>query len=80
MSEQTQTPRRIQRPKPIRDMIGASASTVTSAMVATRDLVQALGYEAKTMKLESYMDYKAFLIEASKELGMSTSELESLMA
>lgn len=70
----------IKRDKPIRRMIGTSADAITATMVATRDVVQALGFEAKTMKLESYVDYKGYLNEVAKELSMTSEELEALMA
>ena len=80
MSQTKPQAKPIVRHKPIRQMVGATADAITASMVAVKDVTQALGFEAKTMKLESYIGYKSFLNSACSEVGLTVEELEALMA
>lgn len=73
----TQTP--LRREKPIRDMVSTTASTIASAMVVTRDLIQTVGYEVKSSKMESIVEFKSNLKEYAKELNMSEQDLLDLI-
>ena len=73
----TQTP--LRREKPIRDMVSTTASTISSAMVVTRDLIQTVGYEVKSSKMESIVEFKSNLKEYAKELDITEQELLDLI-
>lgn len=73
----TTTP--LRREKPIRDMVSTTASTISSAMVVTRDLIQTVGYEVKSSKMESIVDFRRNLKEYSSELSISEQELLDLI-
>lgn len=72
-NQTTPVPRR--REKPIRDMVSTTATMVTSAMTVTRDLIQTVGYEVKSSKMESIVEFRSNLKEYSKELNMTEEEL-----
>lgn len=76
-NQTTQVPRR--REKPIRDMVSTTATMVTSAMTVTRDLIQTVGYEVKSSKMESIVEFRSNLKEYSKELNMTEEELLALI-
>lgn len=67
------------REKPIRDMVSTTATTITSVMTVTRDLIQTVGYEVKSSKMESIVEFKSNLKEYSKELGITEDELLDLI-
>ena len=73
----TSQPKR--REKPIRDMVSTTATTITSIMTVTRDLIQTVGYEVKSSKMESIVEFKSNLKEYSKELGITEQELLDLI-
>lgn len=73
----TSQPKR--REKPIRDMVSTTATTVTAVMTVTRDLIQTVGYEVKSSKMESIVEFKSNLKEYSKELGITEQELLDLI-
>ena len=75
----TQTTQPTRRAKPIRDMVSTTATTISSAMVVARDLIQTVGYEVKSSKMESIVEFKSNLKEYSKELNMSEQELLDLI-
>ena len=76
-SATTSQPKR--REKPIRDMVSTTATTVTAVMTVTRDLIQTVGYEVKSSKMESIVEFKSNLKEYSKELGITEQELLDLI-
>lgn len=76
-NQTTTVPRR--REKPIRDMVSTTATMVTSAMTVTRDLIQTVGYEVKSSKMESIVEFRSNLKEYSKELNMTEEELLALI-
>lgn len=67
------------RAKPIRDMVSTTATTISSAMVVARDLIQTIGYEVKSSKMESIVEFKANLKEYAKELNITEEELLGLI-
>lgn len=69
----------LRREKPIRDMVSTTASTISSAMVVTRDLIQTVGYEVKSSKMESIVEFKSNLKEYAKELDITEQELLDLI-
>lgn len=78
-SEQTTPSQPKRREKPIRDMVSTTATTITSVMTVTRDLIQTVGYEVKSSKMESIVEFKSNLKEYSKELGITEQELLDLI-
>ena len=76
-SATTSQPKR--REKPIRDMVSTTATTITSIMTVTRDLIQTVGYEVKSSKMESIVEFKSNLKEYSKELGITEEALLDLI-
>jgi hypothetical protein len=78
-SEQTTPSQPKRREKPIRDMVSTTATTITSIMTVTRDLIQTVGYEVKSSKMESIVEFKSNLKEYSKELGITETELLDLI-
>ena len=74
-TEQTTPSQPKRREKPIRDMVSTTASTISSAMVVTRDLIQTVGYEVKSSKMESIVEFRSNLKEYAKELNMSEEDL-----
>lgn len=79
MSTNQTTPVTRRREKPIRDMVSTTATMVTSAMTVTRDLIQTVGYEVKSSKMESIVEFRSNLKEYSKELNMTEEELLTLI-
>lgn len=75
----TTTPQPKRREKPIRDMVSTTATTITSVMTVTRDLIQTVGYEVKSSKMESIVEFRSNLKEYSKELGITEDELLDLI-
>lgn len=75
----TQTTQPKRRAKPIRDMVNTTATTISSAMVVARDLIQTVGYEVKSSKMESIVEFKSNLKEYAKELNITEEELLSLI-
>lgn len=78
-SEQATPSQPKRREKPIRDMVSTTATTITSIMTVTRDLIQTVGYEVKSSKMESIVEFKSNLKEYSKELGITEDELLDLI-
>ena len=72
----TPTPRRA---KPIRDMVSTTATTISASMIVARDLIQTIGYEVKSSKVESIVEFKANLKEYAKELDITEQELLDLI-
>lgn len=72
----TQTPRRA---KPIRDMVSTTATTISASMIVARDLIQTIGYEVKSSKMESIVEFKSNLKEYASELNMTEQELLDLI-
>lgn len=73
----TSQPKR--REKPIRDMVTTTASTISSAMIVTRDLIQTVGYEVKSSKMESIVDFRRNLKEYASELSLTEEQLLELI-
>ena len=48
-------------------------------MTVTRDLIQTVGYEVKSSKMESIVEFKSNLKEYSKELDITEQELLDLI-
>ena len=78
-SEQATTSQPKRREKPFRDMVSTTATTITSIMTVTRDIIQTVGYEVKSSKMESIVEFKANLKEYAKELNISEQELLDLI-
>lgn len=78
-TEQTTPSQPKRREKPIRDMVSTTATTISATMVVARDLIQTVGYEVKSSKMESIVEFKSNLKEYAKELNMSEQELLDLI-
>ena len=76
IEQTTQAPRRA---KPIRDMVSTTATTISATMVVARDLIQTVGYEVKSSKMESIVDFRSNLKAYAKELNITEQELLDLI-
>ena len=79
MQQAQATTQHTRRAKPIRDMVSTTATTISSAMIVTRDLIQTVGYEVKSSKMESIVEFKSNLKKYAEELNITEQELLDLI-